>query len=1282
VLTVGTALAMPYPGLRPFDAADAPLFFGREAQISAMLRRLEDHRFVAVVGASGCGKSSLVRAGLLPALHEGFLFGTTDWITLIAKPGGRPYQNVARALAAASSQSDKAAEARTLAILRRTDRGLLEALREASVPPESKVMLVVDQFEELFAFRRTGATAGVASRDEAAAFVTMLLRSSEQTDGRLWVVLTMRSDFIGDCEAFLGLPELVSRCQFLVPRLDRGQMEEAITRPGAVDTGAFLPFGFEAGLVNRIINDAGDRPDQLPLMQHALMRTWKIAVNATPGAPRVELTHAHYDEAGGIENALSKDADRALDQIKDNPELVRIARRLFLLLCDVSPDGHITRRHPAVSEVQAATGATVDQIAAVMQPFQQDDRNFLLPPVARGIDPETTLDVSHEALLRRWVLFSADWQERERADVAELRRLTDLAALHQQEQGGLLRGQDLERVLRWKERVTPEWASRYVTSDRWDAAMAFVDESEREHSAAQAAVARARAQALRRARWSAAAMGLLAFSLLAYMIGNRYLYTWDYVEYYKDFVKVYGQPKGIGRLTLDQVHHRPVSFRIVRKGRLGPVQRLESVNSRERPTGRHYVDTYLAASSGDNSETRWTYFYGSDNRVAYEMAYDSHDRAVWTLIYAPKSDPDGARLAQFVGPDGVPRQTEGYGKGFVKIKYSPEGYEEVITYRNAAGQPRSGLDKAFGRRQTFDAEGRVTSIISINPAGQPMIDDAGNAEFRITYDAMGNQTEGVAADAGGAVTMLKDGYASLRAAYDANGNNTEQAFYDERGKPTLSKDGYHRGTQKVDDRGRATEVHYWDVEGKPAIASGGCHGQRMSYDDRDNIVTSVCLGPSNRPAPDKDGVTIRNYQFNADDQMIEESYADADGKAVRSGDGFQKVTLRYDARGNRIEHAYYGSDGRLVVTKDGYARSVSEYDARDHEVARTFFGTDGKATHIAEEGDDTGATVTYARWEKVYDANGNVVSVSHFDASRKLMVLPKGYATFHSTYDESGNFVEAAYYGSDGARVKSKDGYAGWRMKYDELGRQVGSEYVDVRGALVAAEGPVAGWTTSFDAHGNATERRYHGVDRRPVISQSGSAGWRARYDSRGNQTEFEYFDTSDRPAVTTSGYARRRTKFDARNRVVEDEYFGSDDRRALTSERWARLVNRYGELGGEPAEQRYYGIDDRPTLTLGGYHAVRNKFDQYGRKIEFTYYDQNGAPINARRQGQTFAFATLKQKFDPYGRLSEQQMFGADGSPLADDTGVHRWVRRFDERGQEIERLVYGLQNQLLRER
>ena len=259
-------LASPYPGLRPFEAADHRRFFGREKQVNAMLGQLEDHRFLAVVGSSGSGKSSLVRAGLLPVLDEGFLAGTTDWLQLVIRPGHEPYRRLAKALAReASARADTPAVPAgkfghlvtpITTTLQNSEQGLLDALAELAVPEGLHVLVVVDQFEELFAFRRTDARRDdVASRDLAAAFVRMLLSCAATPRRPLWVVITMRSDFIGDCEAFLGLPEAVSRSQFLVPRLDRTQMREAIERPGRLTEVAFAPFSFEDGLVNRILNE-------------------------------------------------------------------------------------------------------------------------------------------------------------------------------------------------------------------------------------------------------------------------------------------------------------------------------------------------------------------------------------------------------------------------------------------------------------------------------------------------------------------------------------------------------------------------------------------------------------------------------------------------------------------------------------------------------------------------------------------------------------------------------------------------------------------------------------------------------------------------------------------------------------------------------------------------------------------------------------------------------------------------------------------------------------------
>jgi hypothetical protein len=513
---------MPYIGLRPFEEKDYDIFFGREGQVVQMLRQLEDRRFLAVVGASGCGKSSLVMAALLPAIRRGFLQETKDWVLVPpVKPGRDPYRRLASALGRCAASADptrynasvsQTTEELIVETLRETDKGLLDALAILELTPATKITLVVDQFEELFAFRWTKAGRDeVAPQNDAASFIRMLLRSCSDLNGCVWVVLTMRSDFIGHCEAFLGLPEAVSRSQFLVPRLNRAQMEEAIVRPGAVRTAAFQPFTFQQDLVNRIINDAGDRPDQLPMMQPALMRTWKRAVSRNVNDGKLLLTHEDYENAGQIKEALSRDAEEAWDRIKSHAKNVELARRLFLLLCDVSPDGQITRRRPQVDEAMAVTGATVGEVEEVVREFQADDRNFLLPLSDESLAPDTYLDISHEALLRQWSRFSK-WLESERTAVAELRRLVDGARLYREKGGELLQPKDLERVSLWKQDNMPsaKWAQRYVTSDEWNGAQNFIEKSTENIKQHQEAEKEKEKQKERLVRWSV----LAVFSIL------------------------------------------------------------------------------------------------------------------------------------------------------------------------------------------------------------------------------------------------------------------------------------------------------------------------------------------------------------------------------------------------------------------------------------------------------------------------------------------------------------------------------------------------------------------------------------------------------------------------------------------------------------------------------------------------------------------------------------------------------------------------------------------------
>ena len=291
----------PYVGIRPFEKEDWPIFFGRESLSNELLYKLETNRFVAVVGSSGSGKSSVVKAGLLPLLEDHKVMRRAEeWLTLLCRPGDDPCGSLARRLVAASwrikgvSDTEQASITVDLmrARLRTSDRGIIPVLEDFDLPTTTHILIVVDQFEELFGFREAGAS-DPSAQEEAERFVTCLLDSCKEPiqpissklpaslAQRIWVVLTMRSDFIGNCEIFPALSKKVSESQFLVPILDPEQKRKAIIRPSLaseIEAADYSPFSFEDGLVSIIVNESGTRIDQLPLMQHALMRTWTSAV--------------------------------------------------------------------------------------------------------------------------------------------------------------------------------------------------------------------------------------------------------------------------------------------------------------------------------------------------------------------------------------------------------------------------------------------------------------------------------------------------------------------------------------------------------------------------------------------------------------------------------------------------------------------------------------------------------------------------------------------------------------------------------------------------------------------------------------------------------------------------------------------------------------------------------------------------------------------------------------------------------------------------------------------
>ena len=504
--------ASPYPGLRPFEKPEWPIFFGREAITDEVIGLLIDQHLVAVHGSSGSGKSSLIHAGVLPRLEQDHASTGLSWRTCAMVPGNAPLRNLAEALA--SLRGAPANAEAILAILRILNRGrdaapaLAEMLRHG---PGDHLCLLLDQFEELFGFAR-------ANREEAALFADILVGLAKRPPDGLYAVLTMRSEFLGDCARFPGLAETVNKTQYLLPRMGRTDLIRAVREPATL-------YGGEVSreLAEWLIADGRSEQDELPLVQHGLMLLWREArmgERAWPEAPakydRAGLAEAPapflYDEPhestltplredpagedyapepwprlqtsdyaarGGLASLLSDHADSVLAAAAPNDTHRRIVEHLFRALTEINAEGHAIRRRQTLAQLCAVTGAASKTLLPILDVFRADGVSFLRPYGTAPIGPETEIEISHEALIRCWRAVAdpkEGWLQREFRDGLAWRALLVSADRFEQDPDNVLAPAPAQHWSGWLDTLpSPAWTERW--GGRFHAVKTLIDTS-------------------------------------------------------------------------------------------------------------------------------------------------------------------------------------------------------------------------------------------------------------------------------------------------------------------------------------------------------------------------------------------------------------------------------------------------------------------------------------------------------------------------------------------------------------------------------------------------------------------------------------------------------------------------------------------------------------------------------------------------------------------------------------------------------------------------------------
>lgn len=380
----------PYRGLRAFQETEAEDFFGRDALIDELVDAVESKPLVAVVGPSGSGKSSVVRAGLLPRLRS--VGGDEPWFITEMFPGSYPFEELEGALArVAVDRLDGATDD-----LRADELGLTRVLKRVLPHDDSRLLLVIDQFEELFSL--------TAQSEVRELFLASLVAAAGDSRGRLHVVLTMRADFFHQPLGYGEFGDLLRAGLVAVSMPTRESLALAISRPARG-----VGLDLEPGLVNEIVRDVADEPGGLPLMQHALSELFHLRRGRT-------LTMDDYHESGGVLGALTRRADEIYGGLSEARRA--ITQQIFLRLVRADESAEDTRRRVRLSELYAL-GLDRSAVDDVLQDFGQFRLlSFDRDPITRG----PTVEVGHEALIREWALLRG-WVDDRREDLVFERRL-------------------------------------------------------------------------------------------------------------------------------------------------------------------------------------------------------------------------------------------------------------------------------------------------------------------------------------------------------------------------------------------------------------------------------------------------------------------------------------------------------------------------------------------------------------------------------------------------------------------------------------------------------------------------------------------------------------------------------------------------------------------------------------------------------------------------------------------------------------------------------------------
>ncbi len=452
----------PFPGLRPFSIDESKFFFGREAETEDLILKLLKNRYVTVIGAAGTGKSSLVFAGVVPAIRK-LKNGSSAFRIISFRPGNNPFGNLAEAVIKGIETEENRIDNGELCAIIKNHDNFSDALRQITQVVDESILLNIDQFEDLFRFGSSG-----LSEDDKIKFIEFLVNTIKKNAPGVYIILSMRSEYMGECSHHWELARLINNSNYLVPEPGMQNWRKIIEEP-VILAGASI----DPELTEVLLNDIRYRNDQFPVLQHSLMRIWEHWLRSADSEKPISITD--YNSIGTVKNAIDFHGNEIYAGLNERGK--EICAILFKSITRKGSDNKGLRQPCDIGTIKSIAGCSGEELFEVIEKFRHPAEAFISCS-DEVLSNNTVIDLQNECTIHLWVKL-VEWVDDEASSMQIYLRLSEASALYQQGKTGIYRQPDLQTALNWREKQKPDlsWAKKY--NKAFERAMVYLRTSEK-----------------------------------------------------------------------------------------------------------------------------------------------------------------------------------------------------------------------------------------------------------------------------------------------------------------------------------------------------------------------------------------------------------------------------------------------------------------------------------------------------------------------------------------------------------------------------------------------------------------------------------------------------------------------------------------------------------------------------------------------------------------------------------------------------------------------------------